>query len=182
MLYKRYKGRRLKTANDPDWSKGTWCLEKRINKVLVKKALTGARSWEEAQKLAAEHVRKVMENDGEPDFVIEQYIRTRLRRTTNRMSKYVYLVESRGYHKIGMSSNVTERFKQLSKDAVPSDCTLIMSVPVKNGRKAEKNLHERFAEYRVVGEWFRFPADVLEKVKHWMGVAEHDPQLFKRRS
>lgn len=47
-IHKRYKGKRL-NAKDKDWSKGTWYVWQRVNGRIIHKALTGARTKEQAE-------------------------------------------------------------------------------------------------------------------------------------
>lgn len=67
----------------------------------------------------------------------------------------VYFVKANHSHlvKIGVSENPASRFKGLQA-ASPEPLTLL-GVTEGGGRELEKSLHERFADDRSHGEWFR---------------------------
>lgn len=89
-----------------------------------------------------------------------------VRRSCVRGEGFVYLMESEGYYKIGMSVNPTVRETQLQMgDGTiipsvidPQSITLIWSTPVSNMLLAERILHHYFADKRAVGEWFDLDA------------------------
>jgi len=73
---------------------------------------------------------------------------------------YVYLLEYDGLHKIGMTKNISSRLKQFGA-RMPHDVTLIHSVKTSDTVSLEVELHERYAEKRMNGEWFNLsPSDV----------------------
>lgn len=75
---------------------------------------------------------------------------------------YVYLVDSQiGYYKIGRSNEPVERFRKFDV-MLPYDMKVIALIETKDMHKLEKELHKRFAEWRVRGEWFALnPQQVL---------------------
>lgn len=75
---------------------------------------------------------------------------------------FVYLVDSQvGYFKIGRSREPVERFRKFDV-MLPYDMMVIALIETKDMYKLEKELHWRFAESRVRGEWFALnPQQVL---------------------
>ena len=74
-------------------------------------------------------------------------------------TEYVYLIYSESNHaiKIGRAKNVEERLKSL-QTAHPYPLKVLKTLKVSGGKAAidlEKQLHQRFADYRLSGEWFK---------------------------
>jgi predicted DNA-binding transcriptional regulator AlpA len=65
----------------------------------------------------------------------------------------VYVIGFSEYIKIGMSANVTDRLAAI-QDWLPVKMT-VHQIFVTEGRRLELDLHHRFSEYRLRGEWFR---------------------------
>lgn len=64
----------------------------------------------------------------------------------------VYFLRSRDLIKIGFSDNVAARVAaQITSN--PFGCAFIGYMP--GGREVERHLHQKFAEHRAHGEWFR---------------------------
>jgi hypothetical protein len=90
--------------------------------------------------------------------------------------------------KIGVSANPSGRIKGMQ--TTRPDIKLLADIP--GGRKTEAHLHERFHEFHIAGEWFRFGMEIqdfLEKelpvfVKEELAVVESEsdaqPKLRKR--
>lgn len=78
----------------------------------------------------------------------------------------VYLVGSRqyGWFKIGATSNLLQRYKDLAK-GVPFDLELLsVWSPFKNSSfQLERELHARFNSQRIKGEWFRLTEGDIEE-------------------
>jgi hypothetical protein len=74
---------------------------------------------------------------------------------------YVYLIRYGEYHKIGIAKNVRERIVQMQV-GLPEVVTIVHTIPTNNMIRAETMLHERYAAYRVRGEWFRLSEDHLD--------------------
>lgn len=72
----------------------------------------------------------------------------------NGESGYVYLLECGGKYKIGFSNNVERRIKQL--DTRPFELKLICKVYSDIAFKVEQELHRRFSNCKVTGEWYKF--------------------------
>lgn len=69
----------------------------------------------------------------------------------------IYVVREVGFFrsrvKIGYTTNLKRRLSDL-RGASPSKLRLLLSLP--GSLEDEHGLHERFADYRLRGEWFRF--------------------------
>lgn len=81
--------------------------------------------------------------------------------------QWIYIISdpSRSLFKIGFSSNPRQRRKSFG-----GGTKLIAMGP--GGAAREKQVHEKFAEHRVGGEWFRFDEALLDKaVKEITGGA-----------
>ena len=71
--------------------------------------------------------------------------------------------------KIGIAQNPKQRLKQL-QTGNPNRMSLVMTVSTRHAKKLECAMHNRLAEYRMNGEWFRITAmeafEILKKVIH----------------
>lgn len=76
--------------------------------------------------------------------------------------KFVYLILDKlnGFYKIGISVNANERIKTLQTGNA-GELILIDEVEVEGANKLEKELHSKYNECRVRGEWFRFDKNQL---------------------
>ncbi|MGH7660285.1 MAG: GIY-YIG nuclease family protein [Vulcanimicrobiaceae bacterium] len=66
--------------------------------------------------------------------------------------QFVYLFGAEGFLKIGFTSNVRGRFSNI-RDTIPMALTVLGLV--RGGRSLEKQLHQKFADHRYRGEWYR---------------------------
>lgn len=88
--------------------------------------------------------------------------------------RYVYLMESGGLHKIGLSFDPHTRMKNVKK---PGDCIhLIHMEEVRNPVALEMGLHVHFRDHHSHGEWFHLDDEqVDEAIRHmrvWAEIAE----------
>lgn len=77
---------------------------------------------------------------------------------------YVYLLQSGGRFKIGITSHIQRRLKQLRSQQPPFPIELVHFVLCPDPRLAERALHERFSEARVHGEWFDLSDEKVRNV------------------
>ena len=78
----------------------------------------------------------------------------------------VYLVrEEHGLVKIGKAADFEKRFEILSQQ-IPYDLEIIDVIQSEAASKIEGELHKRYAEYRVRGEWFSLDGK-LNEVREW---------------
>lgn len=81
----------------------------------------------------------------------------------------VYVAKSGDFFKIGRSGNIPRRLRVL-QTAAPHPVTLVASWTGINGVRVERELHARFADRRVTGEWFALMPDDL------IWIAEYQPE------
>jgi hypothetical protein len=72
------------------------------------------------------------------------------------MSEYLYLIRCKEAHKIGVASDVRSRIASL-QTGNPYKLELVDCYQFTNAEVVERALHQRFAEYRTLGEWFEIP-------------------------
>lgn len=91
-------------------------------------------------------------------------------------SRWVYLVGTLGARpvKIGVASTVESRIAELQTG---SPLPLYLIWKTRGGQSLERDLHKRFAPYRIHGEWFDFgdenPAAVVASAAVLMGYVTH---------
>lgn len=76
---------------------------------------------------------------------------------------YVYLIKHDSDYKIGKASNLDRRIKQISP-VMPKPLNCICAIKTNKPHSLEKKLHEKYAEYRLNGEWFSLPDDAVEEI------------------
>ena len=83
--------------------------------------------------------------------------------------------------KIGYSATPDKRFAQL---CVGSASPLVLLGVIEGGQDKEREIHQRFAEHRVRGEWFALNAalqsviDTARPFQKPVAFAAHDPSLL----
>lgn len=90
---------------------------------------------------------------------------------------HVYFLRGQNRVKIGHSSDVRKRFETL-RTACPEPVRIVKVL--KGGVRVERRMHERFAEYRVKGEWFELRgrlAKYLERCLHHIDLPEREPEV-----
>ena len=96
-----------------------------------------------------------------PFFLEKQQRQKRKKKAQVPKAGFVYVLQADSYYKIGLSTNVEKRVKQLST-LPPFDVTLIHKIETGDMHQLESELHERFAEKRANGEWFVLSNEDLE--------------------
>ncbi len=79
---------------------------------------------------------------------------------------YFILNEDSQAIKIGLAKDVEKRIETL-QTSNPVKLELIKSIQVKSKKEAqglEKQLHEKFSELRIIGEWFSAKTELLEHI------------------
>lgn len=74
---------------------------------------------------------------------------------SNYSSGYVYLFECGGKYKIGVSSNVNRRLKEL--DNRPFKVNIVTKVYSNMAYKVEQTIHACLKKHNLKGEWYDFP-------------------------
>ncbi len=78
---------------------------------------------------------------------------------------FIYLMKPKGsdrkVYKIGTSVDPENRLSVKQKE-VKYEIELVASVPVLDSFGIEQFLHDRYSKYRLAGEWFVLPYDVVD--------------------
>jgi hypothetical protein len=85
-----------------------------------------------------------------------------------KVAGYAYLAQSGLQFKIGKSRNPQKRILQLST-ASAHLITLVCSIATDDMTATESELHQRFADKRIRGEWFALSPDDVEAIKAMEG-------------
>lgn len=83
----------------------------------------------------------------------------------------VYIIEAEelGIYKIGVSNNLKIRLQRL-QTASPVKLRIIASLESpQNAYHVESTLHEELHQYRLHGEWFRLPLDIIKSLLRRFG-------------
>ena len=76
---------------------------------------------------------------------------------------YVYFIKCGEYYKIGYSKDVERRVKEL--DRRPYKIEIIYVSPLTpNAYKVEQSIHEWLSDYKINGEWYDFPSDMIDYI------------------
>lgn len=73
---------------------------------------------------------------------------------------FVYLIRMGEFFKIGIAKDVHKRISAMRVNT-PHSVELLKHWRCRNPRDFEKHMHLRFREFKVQGEWFRLPKDVV---------------------
>lgn len=73
---------------------------------------------------------------------------------------FVYLIRMGEFFKIGIANNFQTRLSAMRVNT-PHNVELLKNWRCRNPRDFEKRMHLRFREFKVQGEWFRLPEDVV---------------------
>jgi hypothetical protein len=85
--------------------------------------------------------------------------------------RWVYFIaDGAGHVKIGYTVDVASRLNSLQTSTA---FELRVLAVLKGGAETERQLHERFAEHRVRGEWFRLVPEILDYVA---GIPKPEPK------
>lgn len=80
---------------------------------------------------------------------------------------FVYLMSNGRYYKVGVTNDPERRRKEIEKaSGYPIDITL--TVYADDPYTVEKDIHNMLFAFRVEGEWFNLPADVLHDTMDYM--------------
>ena len=78
--------------------------------------------------------------------------------------KYIYLIESDVFYKIGVASEPRGRIKEL-QTGNPHKINLVASCRVENAYGAERCIHSVLSSFNISGEWFRLINDDVAVIK-----------------
>lgn len=77
--------------------------------------------------------------------------------------RFVYFIECQGYVKVGVAYDPAKRIVDLQVGS-PFKHKLLKTFECINAQKYEAKLHKLWRQFRVQGEWFRVPSDLLKLV------------------
>lgn len=104
--------------------------------------------------------------DGEPRYFPARSSGSRAPsvRPVKRGPGYVYLLESGGLYKVGRSTRPDKRIAQISP-VMPHPVNVICTVYSEEHEVLEAELHERFRDVRLNGEWFNLSSENVDYIK-----------------
>lgn len=76
---------------------------------------------------------------------------------------YVYLFECGGLYKIGASKDVERRAAELDRRPSPLIVRAVSNATVR-AFEMEQELHEKLKKYKINGEWYDFPEDIVKRL------------------
>ena len=79
---------------------------------------------------------------------------------------YIYLLESLGFYKIGVTENLNLRISTI-KSSTPHNVVIVDFFPSYLPYQDEHHLHQMWKEFRVKGEWFSIPQHEIKNRKTW---------------
>jgi hypothetical protein len=89
----------------------------------------------------------------------------KIRNCKSRFQKpgFVYLINSEGdKYKIGVTTNICSRTTHLGT-VIPYEVKLIHSFYTKCSYEKEKELHDKYSEFRIAGEWFLLSPEQVQE-------------------
>lgn len=94
--------------------------------------------------------------------------------------KHIYLIRSdiNGHYKIGITSNIRRRMRQL-QTAQSSSLTLIDSFESKFPNKVETTLHNLYSYCKLSGEWFDLSVKEIAEFNKLCGKIENNYSFLK---
>ena len=99
----------------------------------------------------------------------DQYTKAKDVLLTNKKSEstYLYLIESCGYVKIGITHSIERRLSALEGSS-PMTYTLLKSYKLENARKVEGLLHGKYRLKNHKREWFTLTADDIDEIDEFI--------------
>jgi hypothetical protein len=83
---------------------------------------------------------------------------------TDKAAGYIYAIEANsGQVKIGMAADPKQRRDGLQTGS-PVELTLLVASPAEDPETAEKELHKRYSDERMRGEWFRLKREDIREL------------------
>ena len=116
-----------------------------------------------AKKYAVDIERKNTETNAEFEQMLHGYGSERIRAKRTPAKGYVYLLECGGKYKVGWSRDVARRVKELDKR--PFKLNVIAKSRLTEGAfKNEQYIHERIERFKINGEWYELPEEVVNRL------------------
>tara|TARA_R110000782_G_scaffold13486_1_gene39735 strand:+ start:1175 stop:1624 length:450 start_codon:yes stop_codon:yes gene_type:complete len=76
---------------------------------------------------------------------------------------FLYIIKSNGFYKIGITSNIKNRFKVYSSHSAYTS-ELMFSKIITNANDLEKELINKYSSYCCKGDWFDFSESILLEI------------------
>jgi hypothetical protein len=87
-----------------------------------------------------------------------------VRRSKNITNIYIMQDQTNGYYKIGRSINPLKRERTLQSEKP----TINLLYTIKSYQEEEVKLHNKYANYRIRGEWFNLNDEQIEEIKSYL--------------
>lgn len=89
---------------------------------------------------------------------------------------YVVRCSVTGAVKIGCTAKLERRLRSLQNS---SATRLELLATMRGGETVEGRLHRRYAEYRLHGEWFQLPTEILDALRKEMGAKAEEARWLR---
>lgn len=101
---------------------------------------------------------------------LDEWVRKGRKKEAKRKPRpgFIYLLCGAGYYKIGLSKNVDKRITKIAPK-MPFEVELVHTIETDDMEKAERFLHEKFADKRTKGEWFELDEADMAWIRAWDG-------------
>lgn len=99
-------------------------------------------------------------------YMISDEWKNKTQKNTNIDCGYLYVIEVDGNYKIGISKNVKKRFGEYTKMAV--EPKVIILEYCKKYAILEKDLHKKYEDKNVRGEWFRLNEKDINDIRTYI--------------
>lgn len=169
--------------NEPLWSKAPDCFDRPVEVNVVDAIMAVAGAMESiAQQLF--EIRRLMDKDevARRDREYKQELDKKRARLVEQWRNnpagprdahgWVYVIKCGDHYKIGMTRNLKSRTSCLGV-LLPQKTELVISVESGDYSKTEAELHQKFNDRRVNGEWFALTDDDLDYICSMEGAIYH---------
>ena len=96
--------------------------------------------------------------------IIEKYAEVTNQTRTTKGIVYVLKLKDKNIYKIGVTNDLNRRLKQISP-RLPFEVEVEHTIKHNHIYNLEKELHERFSDKRMNGEWFRLNKSDLQEIR-----------------
>lgn len=113
-----------------------------------------------------EFVVKAHENSKAAQFLLneEKYIEKKKRTNVKKGIVYLIKIDDREQYKIGVTTNLNKRMNQLGTK-MPFELEVIAKIESDDIYKLEEQLHEKFKDKNINGEWFELKTKDIKYIK-----------------
>ena len=129
-------------------------IDNQFSDVLIKWILTG-------NKICFNYLRDWYVYNLEKDYEKLSKERKEFKKEREIKSRFIYIVKSDKYYKIGLAKNTNNRLQSF-QTSTPKKVKLIFEKEVEDYVRVEKDLHKKFKKKRIRGEWFKLSKTDLD--------------------